>query len=190
MSKTIYVQRGEAKDIYFKAINSSGGVIDITSKTVNAIFKENNFDGSTAFSKSSAVVGEITKVSATDGLFIISLESTDTMTLDGTNYYFIITVDTSTIEQGYLVIYQEADTSVTTSGVYIYTPNITLTGTIDGTNKTFVFPNEIKANSEDIYFGNLHLNRDVDYTISGQTVTLNTAPVSPEIITATAEVLQ
>jgi hypothetical protein len=189
MSDLIYLQRGVIKSIPFRALNGSGGVLDITSSTITVNVKKDNFDGADVFSKSTSVSGEIDILLGTSGIYQINLVNSDTIDLTGSDYYFIITIDGSTNKQGYFRILQESNASDSTpSTVYCWKPNIELTGTIDGNNKTFTFPNAIKEGSQRIYFGSLAINPIYDYTIVGQVVTLNFAPISnKERITADAE---
>ena len=50
------------------------------------------------------------------------------------------------------------------------------TGLVDGSNATFTLANTPVAGSEEVYLNGLLLNEGVDYTISGNTITMITIP--------------
>jgi len=66
---------------------------------------------------------------------------------------------------------------------YTFLSNIELTGDIDGVNKVFTTTYTIKANTELVFVGQVKATRDVDYTISGSTITFVNAPLTGETLT-------
>jgi len=60
------------------------------------------------------------------------------------------------------------------SGSYVF--NEVMGGTVNGINKDFTLANIPKAGTQRIYLEGQRLTPTIDYTISGLTVTLNSAP--------------
>lgn len=64
------------------------------------------------------------------------------------------------------------------ASVLSFRSNVDLIGTKNGVNQIFTLPSIPYLNSEVIYYNGVRLKRNVDYTISGSTVTIIT--VTPQ----------
>lgn len=71
---------------------------------------------------------------------------------------------------------------------YNFLTNIELTGDINGVNKEFTTTYTIKSDTELVFVGQIKATRDVDYTISGSTITFTNAPLTGETLTFAAKV--
>jgi len=81
------VEKGSSKDIQRVAINSSGGVVNLTGATISVSAKQFGDASITLFTKSYLDTTEIETIDATRGLFVVKLLAADTSTLNYKTLY-------------------------------------------------------------------------------------------------------
>lgn len=108
-----YVVKGEAKNIPLQAFNNAGSEIDLTSATITFSVKASVSDVSPLFTRKNTAAGgndnEIEITSASDGLFLVKLSTTNTSGLSVQAYYYSVTVDDGTsyiTHSGSLIVQQ------------------------------------------------------------------------------------
>lgn len=125
ITQNLYVVKGEAKNFPFQAFNNAGGVIDLTSATVTFSVKESVSDTSSVFQRKNTAAGgsdtEVEVTSATDGLFLVKLSQTNTLTLSVRSYYFDCQVNDGTnyvTHSGALIVQQSVNDGATVARTY------------------------------------------------------------------------
>ena len=130
-----YVVKGEAKNIPLQAFNNAGSEIDLTSATITFSVKASVSDVSPLFTRKNTAAGgndnEIEITSASDGLFLVKLSTTNTTSLSTQAYPYTVTVNDGTsyiTHSGFLIVQQSVydGASVTiTYGTTAQRPSLT-----------------------------------------------------------------
>ena len=92
----IYLNKNSDTLIPMQAKNSNGGIIDITSATITASFKETPNATSNTFQKTTS--SGITHVSPTNGVYLIAVDQANVTSLTSKTYYMESVIDNGSEE--------------------------------------------------------------------------------------------
>ena len=86
--------RNKGSNMYIQrvALNSSGGVVNLTGAVISVTFKQFANSSTTLFTKTSASATEVLAIDAARGLFLVMLASTNTSSLNYKSLYCMQTV--------------------------------------------------------------------------------------------------
>ena len=89
--------RNNGSNMYIQrvALNSQGGVVDLSAATISVTFKQFPNSSTTLFTKTNGDGGEILVIDATRGLFLLMLSATNTSSLNYKSLYCMQTVTVS-----------------------------------------------------------------------------------------------
>lgn len=170
----LIIDRGENFIIPFQLKTNEGGLVDITSSTVTCNVKETPISSSTVFTKVSTDTAQLEKTLATSGMGIVKVLAANTSGLSLRHYYYEITDATNKIA-GFFRIKQNNGTVGTASITNRYESSSTISGSIDGVNATFVLSNTPATNTLFLFVNGVKQMEDVIYTLSGATITFESA---------------
>lgn len=125
LTSNLYVVKGEAKNIPLQAFNGSGAEIDLTSAKVTFTVKTSVSDTSPVFQRKNTAAGgndnEVEITSATNGLFLVKLSQTNTLSLSVQSYYYDVQVNDGTnyvTHTGSLIVQQSVNDGATVARTY------------------------------------------------------------------------